>query len=358
MRPPTPEPEPEPEVFLGSEWEGRLRRLHDLWSIEPKPQEALVQLRSELRDRISILSKMYLAYCSVEGHGQKIPQGRSFGVADSSLAAQLKTDGGNATAALENLLVVRVAIDTETEAEADGDIDEDESEEATNTADGAGEFKELHMTALHIGGLQGYLEADADALSALFSSFGQVIAVDIREREEKLNWALVSMLRADDAEYAVRKAKERMCKELQSHGDEFDASAVVVQPFDTRAALGEHQAATSRTNCRTLAGQRRRCFCRFHQLKLFHRACPLRHCCCWAMLLSVVTLFALAASRLPILGTEQTSGHAPMRQQLPRLVLVFCWPTDSIRVRVCVAQRVRVALQPHCKSTISTANPR
>jgi hypothetical protein len=42
VRPPTPEPEPEPEVFLGDEWEGRLRRLQDLWSIEPDPQEALV----------------------------------------------------------------------------------------------------------------------------------------------------------------------------------------------------------------------------------------------------------------------------------------------------------------------------
>ena len=65
VRPPTPEPEPEPEVFLGDEWEGRLRRLQDLWSVEADPQGALVALRGELRDRIAMLSQVYLAYCGV-----------------------------------------------------------------------------------------------------------------------------------------------------------------------------------------------------------------------------------------------------------------------------------------------------
>ena len=60
IRPPTPEPEPEPDVMLGADWEGKLRRLEDLWSVEESPQKALQGLRAELRKRIGLLAQMYL----------------------------------------------------------------------------------------------------------------------------------------------------------------------------------------------------------------------------------------------------------------------------------------------------------
>ena len=60
IRPPSPEPEPEPDVTLGADWEGKLRRLEDLWSVEESPQKALQGLRAELRKRIGLLAQMYL----------------------------------------------------------------------------------------------------------------------------------------------------------------------------------------------------------------------------------------------------------------------------------------------------------
>ena len=119
IRPPTPEPEPEPDVMLGADWEGKLRRLEDLWSVEESPQKALQGLRAELRKRIGLLAQMYLvrrqqlawlvssgceqtqaqhcrccvqAYLAVEGHGTKglkpTADAQSAAAAESNLRPQ------------------------------------------------------------------------------------------------------------------------------------------------------------------------------------------------------------------------------------------------------------------------------
>ena len=242
VRPPTPEPEPEPEVFLGSEWEGRLKRLRDLWSIEPEPAEALIALRAELRDRISMLSKVYIAYCAVDGHGQKIPQGRSFGVEDNRLASQLQQGGGDcntAAEALDNLLVVRVPSVAPPVSEEDGIAAA--SEHVENTDVTAANVTELRTTMLFVKGLAGDLAEDEEALSAIFSQFGIVLLVQIHDNSDKPNWALVSYLRPSDADEAMRKGVDEMAKELEADGCKFDDKALSVEYFDTRQALGELQ---------------------------------------------------------------------------------------------------------------------
>lgn len=241
VRPPTPEPEPEPEVFLGSEWEGRLKRLRDLWSIEPEPAEALIALRAELRDRIAMLSKVYIAYCAVDGHGQKIPQGRSFGVEDNRLASQLQQggDGNTAAEALDNLLVVRVpSVAPPVSEEKDFAA---ASESVENTDSTAPNVAELRTTMLFVKGLVGDLAEDEEALSAIFGQFGIVLLVDIHDTADKPNWAFVSFLRPSDADEAMRKGADEMAKQLEADGCAFDDKALRVEYFDTRQALGERQ---------------------------------------------------------------------------------------------------------------------
>eukprot|EP01043_Picozoa_sp_COSAG02_P041458 COSAG02_NODE_3439_length_6743_cov_9.291541_6_plen_297_part_00 len=244
VRPPTPEPEPEPEVFLGSEWEGRLKRLRDLWSIEPKPAEALIALRCELRDRIAMLSKVYVAYCAVDAHGQKIPHGKAFGTEDTRLGSKLpQGDDDNAPAdnlqKVDNLLVVRlpsVVPVASGDAVADAVSGPEEATEST-----AANEVELRATMLFVGGLEGIVGDDDEALSAVFREYGTVLLVNIHRRPQKPNWALVSILRPHDAEEATRSGKEALIKELEADGCEFDEDLLRVEYFDVRTALGELQ---------------------------------------------------------------------------------------------------------------------
>jgi hypothetical protein len=234
VRPPTPEPEPEPEVFLGSEWEGRLKRLRDLWSIEPNPVEALIKLRCELRDRIAMLSKVYVAYCAVDGHGQKILHGKAFGIEDNRL--------GNAPAdnfeKVDNMLVVRLppVVPVASEEEV-----ADAAPKIEDTDSMRGNEVELRTTMLYVHGLVGDLGEDEEVLSSIFSQFGIVLLVGIRSRPDDTNWALVTMLRASDAEEAIRRGKELLVKELEVDGCDFDDELLRVEYFDVRTALGELQ---------------------------------------------------------------------------------------------------------------------
>ena len=219
MRPPTPEPEPEPEIYLGGEWEGRLKRLRDLWSLESDPREALIALRGELRERIAMLSKVYVAYCSVDGHGQKVPEGNSSSSTDGRhrLVSTLP-EGGDGLKTVGDLLVVRVP-----------------------SAEDEANLTELHASVLWIGGLQGHLAEDEEAVKATFSKFGVVLQVKIRRRERDLNWALVGMLCANEAETAIRSGAEEMMNEYDADDYTYEADRIHVDLFDTRQALGELQ---------------------------------------------------------------------------------------------------------------------
>lgn len=249
VRPPTPEPEPEPEVFLGSEWEGRLKRLRDLWSIEPNPAEALIALRCELRDRIALLSKVYIAYCAVDAHGQKIPHGKAFGTEDNRLGSKLQqSDDDNAPAdklqKVDNLLVVRLPSVVPVASEEEVADAVTKPEEATNST--AANEQEFRATMLFVGGLEGDVGDDEEVLSAVLSQFGTVLLVNIHRHPHNRhpNWALVSFLRPRDAEDATRSGKEALVKELEADGCEFDENILRVEYFDVRTALGECSALT------------------------------------------------------------------------------------------------------------------
>ena len=115
-----------------------------------------------------MLSQVYLAYCGVEGHGEKIPQGSTYGFKEPDVAAAATiTDGHHADDSLKDYMVVRVPIDAPeaegSEEEGDeeddeDDEDEDEEEEEGDKEPAVVEYMELPMTVLHISGLEGGLE--------------------------------------------------------------------------------------------------------------------------------------------------------------------------------------------------------
>lgn len=237
VRPPTPEPEPEPEVFLGEEWEGRLQRLRDLWSVEPNPRDALIALRSELRDRIALLAKVYVAYCAVDGHGTKIPMGKTFDTKDRRLVGLQQGAGGDGPADTEltpDLFIVRIpSLKQESggQAQDTAALEQDEGTDSRNAT-------ELHVSMLIVQGLQGHLAEDEEALTAIFSRFGMVLLAAIRQRPHAANWALVSYLRQRDADRAVRDGVDEMVKDLQANGcHEPDQSFLSVTWFDARRAI-------------------------------------------------------------------------------------------------------------------------
>ena len=87
----------------------------------------------------------------------------------------------------------------------------------------------LATATLHIGGLEGEALEDEAQLAAKLGTFGDVLAVTLRERREagKVSWALVTYAEAAESERA-----------LEGAAAELDAESVVVRRMDTQQALG------------------------------------------------------------------------------------------------------------------------
>ena len=102
----------------------------------------------------------------------------------------------------------------------------------------------LAGATLHIGGLEGEALEDEAQLAAKLRTFGDVLAVTLRERREagKVSWALVTYAEAAESERA-----------LEGAAAELGAESVVVRRMDTQQALGS----TGAMN-RVMVEQRRR----------------------------------------------------------------------------------------------------
>ena len=87
----------------------------------------------------------------------------------------------------------------------------------------------LANATLHIGGLEGEALEDEAQLAAKLGTFGDVLAVTLRERREagKVSWALVTYAEAAESERA-----------LEGAAAELGAESVVVRRMDTQQALG------------------------------------------------------------------------------------------------------------------------
>ena len=92
----------------------------------------------------------------------------------------------------------------------------------------------LATATLHIGGLEGEALEDEAQLAAKLGTFGDVLAVTLRERREagKVSWALVTYAEAAESERA-----------LEGAAAELDIESAQVRRMDTQQALGRSGAA-------------------------------------------------------------------------------------------------------------------